>query len=66
MTRLCEYKGEKIFINWQRLSKEDEAGDGYTFMYGAEGISEDGRIWGATWIECLDEVEIEDIELCKE
>lgn len=51
-------------IIWKRLNIEDNAGDGYTFMYYTVGVSKsDNRTFSGVWIECCDEIEIEDIEI---
>jgi hypothetical protein len=48
-------------ITWERGDFVDRPDD-YVNVYCAIGDSEDGREWGGSWIECCDEVEIEDIE----
>jgi hypothetical protein len=49
-------------ITWERGDFVEKPDD-YVEVYCASGVSDDGREWGGSWIECCDEVEIEDIEL---
>jgi hypothetical protein len=44
-------------INWQVGEQFDDAGDGYTTMHYATGVSDDGREWQATAIKVFGDVE---------
>lgn len=52
-------------IKWER-GEYLESPDDYVKTYIAKGTSKNGSEWSGTWIECCDDVEIEDIKCERE